>query len=221
MRTFTIAIAAALALLVVPLAALAQDGDEEQFDTVEALKKVRELLRQSEKSLMESLKPSEAAAKEASDSGEKARKALEDLLRSSRKSGDDAVKQMTEILEKAPRSGGGGGGQSQQQNSGEEPKREEGKQVDEKDPQNSGGGEKPKDPADTKDRRDETAREKPKSKPGEKAEPNPDEEWLANLPPQMRQDYLNKDFGKIPQRWREFIEDYVKRLNEMESSRNR
>lgn len=207
-----------LALLVLASPVLAQEGEEEEkFDMAAAMKKVAELLKMSEQQIVDSLKK-KATAAEAEEGAKKAREALDELLRQSRKSGQDAVEKMTEILKKAPRSSGGGGGGSQKS---QEPEKgdpnEPQDQPDQLDPGNSGD---PKDSQKNESEQTTKTDKPPPAKTDKPSEPDPLKDWLALLPPQLRDKYKNKSLEDIPQRWREFLEEYAKRLAELESSRD-
>lgn len=220
MRNTTLTV---LAIVLLCPAVLAQEGGgkkKEKFDVAKAMKQVDTLLRQSEKLLVDSLKAEEnGKASAAEKSGQKTQKAIEDLLNKSRSSGDKAQKKMLEILEKAPRGKGGGGGgdqKSEKPNPENDAKRKaKEKKLEDRNPHNSGG--KPSPAEQKKDQRAKN-RTKPKEKQGKPAKPNPRKDWLAQLPPELRQEYENRDWRRIPEQWKKFLEDYFKRVAEAESS---
>jgi len=207
--------ALALALLLAASPVLAQEGGEkeEEYDVAAAMKKVAELLKASEQQIVETLKKQATAG----EGAEKARQALDDLLRQGRKSGQDAVDKMTEILKKAPRRGGGGGGGSQKQQEPEPNRPGEQEKPEELDPGNSGD---PKDDQESPDEPRSKAEDPPEAKKDPPAEPDPRKDWLALLPPELRKKYQNKNWEEIPRKWKEFLEEYARRLAELESSRD-
>ena len=208
-----------LALILLALPVLAQDGGgkgEEEYDVEAAMRKVAELLKKAEGLLVETLKPRDGASAEAVEAGQAARKALEDLLREGRESGEEAAKKMTEILENAPQGSGKGQGDEREKQKPEDDqaRKDREKELGKHDPQNSEKSGQPENPREEKGTsKDDT---KPPAKPGDASKPNPEDDWLAKLPPQIRQDYLNKDWGRIPPKWRAFIDAYVKKLAETE-----
>jgi hypothetical protein len=193
-------------------------GGEEKFDIEAALKKVYKLMREAEKSLTESL-DSEKSAEDAAEAGRKAKEEIDKLLGSGREKGKEIVDTINEILENLPQQqGGGGGGHGQMPEPEDEKKqqKQDGKQVGDRDPRNSRDGE-PESP-DKQPTTDETEKTKkpPPSEAKEKVEVDPTQEWLARLPPQVRQDLLNGDLDKVPEKWKPLIEAWFKKMAEIE-----
>jgi hypothetical protein len=199
---------------------LAQGSGEEEFDVVKAMKEVQRLLRESEALLVKAIAPRKTGDEGgATETAEQARQAIEKLLRDSKTNGDAAADKMKEILEKAPQSGGGGGGgqEHQQPKPGEEQKQKGSEQeVGERDPRNSGDpkdGEKQEgDPESANNKPPESEKDKP-------ARPDPSQEWLGRLPGKIRQAYQNGEWDKIPEKWRKLIQDYTRKMAEIESDR--
>ncbi|MCU0722007.1 MAG: hypothetical protein MUC63_00050 [Planctomycetes bacterium] len=208
----------ALSLVVVlglVLPALAQEpgGGEEKYDVEAALKEVSRLMGEAESLLVKALKPG-GSAESAAKAGEKAREEIEKLLTGSRENGQKASEKMQEILENAPHQSGQGEGQEEQPPDSEEERkrREQEQKVDERDPRNTGEGD-PKDGRRREERPENPdAKKPPRTDPDKAAEPDPNAEWLANLPEQVRQAYLNGEWEVIPLRWRKLIEEYTKRV---------
>jgi len=216
MKTLALTVAFLVAL---PLAAaLAQEeGEKQPFDMEGAIRKVEELLKESERLLVESLKP-ERPSEEAAEKAEEAGRAIDDLLNESRKSGEEATDLMAEIVKNAPRRpGGGGGGEEHQQQpkDGEKEEPSDQSEVDEKDPKNSKDGEPESDQK--KEGEPETGKKKPESKKDEPSDPDLEKEWLAGLPPEVRKDFENRNWDEIPPKWREIIRKYMKELADSES----
>jgi hypothetical protein len=214
MKTLTIAIA--LVLLFPAAAALAQEA--EKFDMEGAIRKVGELLRESERLMVECLKPG-GTSKEAAEKAEKAKEAIDDLLKEAKKDGEAATSLMGDIVKNAPqRKGGGGGGHDKDQKEPskqeDEKIKEDEKKVDKKDPKNSKDG----DPETKEKSKDEPTglKKKPKSETGDKSDPDPLKDWVASLPPEVRKAFENRDWDKIPPKWREVIREYMKGLAESE-----
>lgn len=219
----TVAAMLSIALLSLAGPVWAQEGaGEEPYDVEKAIREVREMLAKSEKLLVESLKE-KADAEAAAQAGAATKQAIEELLDQSRNSGSDAAKKMIEIIENAPQgSGGGGGGESDAQRKPEDAsedarRKAEEEKLENRDPQNAGG--EPKSPRESKEESESEDRTKPQSETGEEATPDPAKEFLPRLPPEVRQAYENRDWQRIPARWREYVEEYAKRLAEAESSR--
>jgi len=216
MKTFAMVLTL---LVVLPLGtAFAQEEGEkrEPFDMEGAIRKVNELLKESERLLVGSLRPG-ASPGETAEKMEAARKALDDMLGESRKSGQEASKLMGDIVKNAPRKPGGGGGDDQDHKPKDDPKEQPGDEdeVDEKDPQNSKKGE----PEPNEKQKDEpvTDPKKPVSEKDKPADPDLAREWLATLPPEVRKAFENRDWDSIPPKWREKIRKYMKELAETDS----
>ncbi|MHC4469989.1 MAG: hypothetical protein ACYS99_03400 [Planctomycetota bacterium] len=206
----------ALALLATPVLAQEPPVPEEEFDLLGAVKRVAELLTESEALLVKTLAPKkETTPEEAAKAAEGAREAIDDLLQRSQSSGKEVVEKITEILENAPR----GKGQSQGSDKSDPSEKDDAKRkrgekgVDDRDPQNSATG----DPTGQKSKKKKGDGNKPPQKKGKPRRPDPAAEWLASLPEQVRQAVQNKDWGSIPARWRDHIKAYMKRVNEAES----
>lgn len=219
---------ALLILLLAPGPALAQEpggGGEEEYDVEAAIREVTRLLTEAEKLLVLAIRPGgESPAGEAAATGREAAEALDKLLGRGEETGRKAADLMKEILENAPRRQGQGQGQSQEQ---QEPGRQEDEQrkqderrVDQRDPKNSEeNGGKPEDSREKTGDPEDTNRDRPESEEDPPAEPDPDREWLANLPEKVRQAFLNGDWEILPEKWRDLIEAYRTRLAEEESDR--
>ena len=204
-------------LLAGPLLAQAHGG--EKFDVEAAMKRVRELIEQTEEMLAETLRPGGSTG-EATAAGQETKKAMDELLKQSRTTGDEIVAAINDILEKAPRGGGGGGGDQEEQKpkpGEDEARKEQEKKLGENDPKNSAKGE-PKSGEENKEEPNDKA-EAPKAEEGDASRPNPEESWIANLPPELRLRYQNEEWEKIPPKWRDKIEKYLKRLADEESRR--
>ncbi len=211
-----------LVLLSSPL--LAQGaGEEEEYDVVKAMKEVQRLLRESEALLVKALAPrTKGADEETAETAAKAREAIEKLIRDSKRNGETATDKMKEIMENAPQQGGGGGGNQKHEKPkpGEEQKQKGSeKEVGDRDPKNSAKDGEPKsgeknesDPRSAEEKPPESEKDKP-------ARPDPNEEWLGRLPGKIRQAYQNGEWDKIPEKWRKLIQDYTRRMAEIESDR--
>ena len=195
-------------------------GEEEEFDVKKALEEVARLLGESEKLLVESIAPRESATpEEAEEQARGAAEAIEKLLRQSEKSGAEAAEKMKEILEKAPQGGGGGSGEQEDPSQGEDEKRKQDeRKVDERDPMNSGHENQPKDGEENKDD-PSSATKKPESEKDDPSNPDPKEDWLSRLPEKIRLAYKNGEWERIPEKYRQLIEAYTKRMAEIESDR--
>jgi len=218
MKTRMIAMVLGLALLALPV--MAQEVEEE-YDMEAAVKKVAELLKQSEKLLVETAKGGSAG--EAATAGAEAKKAIEELLEQSRQSGQDAADKMTEILENAPQCQGGGQGQEEQKPSEQDKQQAKDSQeeVDKRDPKNSADRNEPNSGEKSESEPESTAKKPPESAKDKPAAPNPDEDWMATLPEKIRQAVKNGEWDRIPARYRELIQEYTKRMAELESERKR
>ena len=182
-----------------------------------AIRKVNELLTESERLLVSSLKPG-TSPKEAVEKVAEAKKAIDDLLDESRKNGRQATKLMGDIVKNAPRKpGGGGGGDDQSHEPKDDPKDKpkDGEELSEKDPKNSKDG----DPESTEEKKDQTPGDpkKPRSAKDKPSDPDLAKEWLATLPPEVRKAFENRDWDSIPPKWREKIRKYMKELAETDS----
>jgi hypothetical protein len=215
-RTSTTLVAIALLLFAAPVLAQEPGGEpEEEYDLLAAVKRVAKLLKESEELLVKTLvRKEKATPEEAAAAGERAREAIDDLLKRSEDKGQEAVKTITEILENAPPGKGGGDEKSDPSAKDDAKRKGEEKKVKDRDPQNSGDG----DPTGQSSKKKPKNPRKPPQKKGKPRRPDPNAEWLASLPEQVRQAYLNKDWGRIPAKWKEHIEAYMKRLAEAESS---
>jgi hypothetical protein len=198
-----------LLLTASPLAAQ-EPGEGEEFDLREAIKKVTELLEETEALIVKSMSTKGESPEEAQERGEKTTEAIDDLLRRGRDNGEEVVDTITKILENAPPGNSPDSDQEQQEpnpDDDEKRRREENRPSD-RDPQNSADG----------DPKGKERDEKPRTKKGKAQRPDPEKEWLASLPEQVRLLYLNKEWEKIPPRWRSLIQAYMDRLAEAESS---
>jgi hypothetical protein len=219
MRKAAMTIGCLLAILAAPVGA---QEEEERYDVVAALKKVAELMGETEAHLVNSL--SGRSPEEAAEAGERTREEIEKLLRKSESSSQAAVDKMTEILEKAPRTGGagGGGGQDQESPDSEEERRrrEEEQNAQDRDPKNSSEGNKePNSPEDSKSEPEGETAKPPPSDTDDPSMPNPEDDWLGRLPDKLRQAVLNGEYDKLPPKFRKLLERYLKRLAEVESDR--
>lgn len=218
MKTVTIMIAF---LLLSPLAgAFAQDGSDqpEPFDMEGAIRKVGELLKESERLLVESLQPG-ASADEAAEKVEAARKAMDELLGESKKNGEEASKVMADIVKNAPQGSGGGSSDDQHEKS-DDPKKEDGQkepqdEPEKKDPKNSKEGD-PESSEKSEEQPNSDAK-KPVSAKDKPADPDLAKEWLATLPAEVRKEVENGNFDVVPPKWREVIRMYMKELAETDS----
>jgi chemotaxis protein histidine kinase CheA len=225
MKMLLLTLPLALVLLSSPLLAQGSGEEEEEFDVVKAMKEVQRLLRESEALLVKAIAPrAKGDGEDAADAGQKAREAIEKLLKDSRQSGEDAADKMKEILEKAPQQqgrGGGGGGQHQQEpKPGEEGKQKGSeKEVGDRDPKNSKENGDPK--SEEKSKSDpQAANQKPEESEKDKAaRPDPIKEWLGRLPSKIRQAYQNGEWDRIPERWRKLIQEYTRKMADIESDR--
>lgn len=222
MKKIMLMLPLALVLLSSPL--LAQgSGEEEEFDVVKAMKEVQRLLRESESLLIKALAPRATGDGEgANETAEQARQAIEKLIRDGKQSGESAAEKMKEIMEKAPQQGGGGGGGEQKQQKpkpGEDQKKKGSEQeVGDRDPKNSAKDGDPK----GEEKSDENAQGDKKPPEGEQdkpAKPDPSQEWLGRLPGKIRQAYQNGEWDRIPEKWRKLIQEYTRKMAEIESDR--
>ena len=213
MKTATIVLACLAAMTG---AAFAQDGgDPEPFDMEGAIRKVGELLKESERLLVESLHPG-TDARETAERVDEARKAMDELLGESKKNGQEASKLMGDIVKNAPQSSGGGQGHEQQDpkdQKGEEPKGQD--EVDKKDPKNSKEGD-PESSEKSEEKPNPDAK-KPVSAKDKPSDPDLAKEWLATLPPEVRKAFENRNWDAIPPKWREVIRKYMKELAETDT----
>jgi len=222
MKKIMLMLPVVLVLLSSPL--LAQGaGEEEEYDMVKAMKEVQRLLRESEALLVKALAPrAKGGGEEPSESTEAAREAIEKLIRDSKQSGEAATDKMKEIMENAPQQGSGGGGSQKHQKPkpGEDQKQKGSEQeIGDRDPKNSAkdgepkGGEKSEsDPKSGDQKPPESEKDKP-------ARPDPSQEWLGRLPGKIRQAYQNGEWDKIPEKWRRLIQEYTRKMAEIESDR--
>ena len=198
-------------------------GEEEEYDVAKAMKEVQRLLRESEALLIKAIAPRKTGdGEDATETPEEARKAIEKLIRDSQASGAAAADKMKEILENAPQQGGGGGGgqQHQQPKPGEEQQKKASEQeVGERDPKNSAENGEPKD-GEKKEGDPESANDKPpESEKDKPARPDPNQEWLGRLPGKIREAYQNGEWDRIPEKWRKLIQEYTRKMAEIESDR--
>ncbi len=212
-----------LVLLLCSSPVLAQgSGEEEEFDVVKAMKEVQKLLRESEELLVKAIAPRvKGDGESAAEAGEQAREAIQKLLKESRQNGESAVDKMKEIMEKAPQSGGGGGGQGEQQPKPGDEEKQKGseKEVGERDPKNSAKDGDPKSGEKNKSDPQSAKKKPPESEQDKPAEPDPSKEWLGRLPSKIRQAYQNGEWDRIPEKWRKLIQEYTRKMAEIESDR--
>jgi hypothetical protein len=136
--------------------------------------------------------------------GEGVRKLLENM----KGQGEGASKGIQWFLTKL-KSGGKGGGRGD--DPGEQPKAEERKP----------DGEKPKNPEKKDDPNQPLSGKK---KPDEKTEPphTPDfEQWIAELPPQVRKAYETQDWDSIPPKWRDMIRAWAEKMSKEDAKEKR
>jgi hypothetical protein len=249
---------AAVALLLVPTLARAQDqgpdpeevkrkvleierlmkGAEEALarstDTRSAGERAAEAARKllDDKAKKETGKSADDLRKEAAGGSKEAKDTLDRLMRAADGEAKQAVEKMDKVL-------GGGAGASGGAGTGIreliEKVRGEGKGASDgirwllektvKQGGKGGGGgghdpqEKKPDAEDPKkpDQKPEKPDEKPQSRPPSKTEPpkNPEfEQWLAELPPQVRKAYDSQDWDSIPPKWREMLRAWTKKMAE-------
>lgn len=205
----------------------------------------RKLLEQ--KAQQETGKSSEQLRKEAESGSKEAKETLERLTKAAKEECEAAAKKMTEILGGNGQGGGAGGastgssggireliekikgdgkgasermkwlldqtrqGQSQGQQ-GHSPKDDK-KQQDAPDP---------KKPDDKKpeEKKPETDKKKPESKTEPPRSPE-FEQWVAELPPQVRKAVESEDWDSIPPKWREMLRDWTKKMAEESDKESR
>ncbi len=209
----------AILLLVAAPVAIAQDegggGPEvEKFDFKKAMKEIDELMRQAEESLIESVRSGRKAAE-----GDAAAKKIDELLKSHGEKGDSIVKMINKIIKNAPRGGGGGGGSGQPPPDGKSDPKNGGKRDDrsvkDRDPRNSSN----RNPKDGDESKAESEKEKGANPPdGAKEKPKAIDpsQWIAQLPPRLRDKVRSGNFEDVPEKYRPIIEAYFKKLAEIE-----
>lgn len=214
MKITIAAVLAALLLSSVPAAAQEPPVGGDEFDLEAAMREVSRLLKESEELLAKTLKDG-GDTEEAVAKAKEAREAIDKLLKKSRSNGEEAVRQMTEILKNAPQCSGQSG-QEQKEPDQEKMKRdkENEKQVSERDPKNSGD---PKNAQEAKNKPKTGNKKPPEAKKDPAAEPDPERDWMALLPEKMRQAVKNGDWDKVPPKWRKLIEEYTKKMSDIES----
>jgi hypothetical protein len=184
--------------------------------------------------------------KEAENGSQEAKETLERLTKDAQKEADEAAKKMTEIL-----SGNGGQGGASGSSGGSsggikeliEKIKGDGKGASErmkwlldqtKGGQGGGGGGQPQDQQKQPDAKepDKPDKKKPedkqpeasKKKPEQKTEPprTPEfEQWIAELPPQVRKAVESEDWDSIPPKWREMLRDWTKKMAEESEKESR
>jgi len=187
----------------------AQDGGaEEQFDIEEAMRRIHRMMGKAEESLLESAKRRDAA-----ETGQETVKEIEKLLKGHQSQGKGIVEKINELLDNLPRQQGGGGGADQQpQDPKQEPKPEPETGTDDKDPENSRKGDPKDGKEDKEDPEQKLADKPPPDEEKSKAPVDLSKEWLKGLPPQLRQDVLNGNFERVPEKYRKLIEAWTKKM---------
>ena len=197
-----------------------------------------------EKARQETGKSADELRKEAESGSQQAKETLERLTKSAQKEAEEAAKKMTEVLSgnggESGGSGGGAAGASGGSSGGIkeliEKIRGDGQGASERmqwlleqtrpgQGQGGGGGggqqEKQPDAKDPKkpekNKPEDKKPEDDKKKPESKTEPprNPEfEQWVAELPPQVRRAVESEDWDSIPPKWREMLRDWTKKMAE-------
>jgi hypothetical protein len=194
--------------------------------SAEAARKILEDMAQRETG-----KTPEQLRQEAAGGSAEAKETLERLTKAADESAREAAAKMGEVLGE-----GGGGASGSSQGAGEgirkiiEKVRGEGQGasagirwlLDKTVQQGKGGGSphepKPKEKDEKQDPKKPEEKEKPKDqaqKPPQKPEPprTPEfEQWIAELPPQVRKAYETEDWDAIPPKWRELLREWTKRM---------
>lgn len=197
-----------------------------------------------QKAKQETGKSAEELRKEAESGSQQAKETLERLTKSAQKEAEEAAKKMTDILSGNGGGGAGGGGASGSSTGSGSGIREliekikgDGKGasermkwlLDQTRPGQGGGGHQPK-PEKQKDAEEPKKPDKPekgkpeekkpetgKKKPDQKTEPprNPEyEQWVAELPAQVRKAVESEDWDSIPPKWREMLREWTKKMAE-------
>lgn len=224
----------------------AEESLARSTDTRSAADKAAEAARKilDQKAKQETGKSAEDLRKEAEGGSKEASETLERLTKAANEEAKEAAKKMSEVL--GGDSGGGAAGgssgsgrgireliekikgdgqgasqgikwlleKSTQKKSGQSPPKDgehQKKQPNAPDPQKpeeKKPDEKPKDP----DKKPESKKEPPR---------NPDfEQWIAELPPQVRKAYETEDWDSIPPKWREMLKEWTRKMaDELEKDR--
>ncbi len=212
-KTITAAFLASLLGLATAARAQEPGAEGKPYDLKKAIREVSRMLRETESLLVKATAAEHAKA--AGKSGERSAEELGKLLRESREKGSSIVEKITEIIENAPTSRGSGQGQeSEKKKSGKDNgKKKTGGKLTDRDPGNSA-----KEPASgRRDKRKVTGKTKPPPASAKDAPRNPKkDDWLATLPDKVRQALLNGEDDRIPARWRKLIEEYLKKIADLE-----
>ena len=170
----------------------------------EAKKAAETLERLTKSADAEAKKAAEKMSNLGGASSSSASKGVKELIDEVKGEGKGASAGIQWILEKAvkqgPGPGGGGGGGDKK-----DPKPQ-------KEPEKPQQGEKPEKPQDTN------------KKPPDKTEPphTPEfEQWLAELPPQVRKAYDTQDWDSIPPKWRDMIRAWATKLSKEDGKERR
>jgi hypothetical protein len=212
-----------------------------------AAEAARKILDQKAK--QETGKSSEELRKEAEGGSKEAKETLERLTKSANEEAKEAARRISEVLD-GGQSGGQGGGASGASGGSSRGIRELIEKIKgdgqgasqgikwllEKSSQKKSGPGHPKDEKEKKPKQPDAPDpkkpedKKPEDKPPEgdkrpesKKEPprNPDfEQWIAELPPQVRKAYETEDWDSIPPKWREMLKEWTRKMaEELEENR--
>lgn len=203
-------------------------------DTRSAAERAAEAARKmlDDKAQQEAGKSAEELRKEAEGGSKEAAETLERLTKAANEESQAAAKKLGEVL-----GGGGDGsgaagqgikklieeikGQGQGASSGIKwllDKAGQGKGSGQGKPSDGSGKGKQKDAPDPKKPDQKKPEDKPASdtkKPESKTEPprSPEfQQWIAELPPQVKKAYETQDWDSIPPKWREMLKDWTKKM---------
>lgn len=213
-----------------------------------AAEAARKILDQKAK--QETGKSPDDLRKEAEGGSKEAKETLERLTKSANEEAKEAARKISEVLDGGQSGGQGGGGAAGGSGGSSRGIREliekikgEGqgaslgiKWLLDKSTQHKSSQSPPKDDKGKKEKQpnapdpkkpeDKKPEEKPKEgdqKPESKKEPprNPDfEQWIAELPPQVRKAYETEDWDSIPPKWREMLKEWTRKMaEELEENR--
>jgi hypothetical protein len=197
----------------------------------EAAKKILD-----DKSKKETGKSSAELRKEAEGGSKEAKETLERLTNSANEEAKKAAEKMTQIFNGGSGSSGASGGIKEliEKIKGDGAGASEGirwllKNVRESESQSKGGGGggSPKDEPPKEKKPEEKKQDEPQKtdkKPESKTEPphSPEfEQWIAELPPQVRKAYDTQDWDSIPPKWRDMIRAWAAKLSKEDAKDKR
>jgi uncharacterized protein YjbJ (UPF0337 family) len=220
----------------------AEEALARSTDTRSAADKAAEAARKilEQKAKQETGKSCDDLRKEAEGGSKEAKETLERLTKAANEEAKKAAEKMSEVLDGGSGGSGGAGhgireliekikGDGQGASAGikwllEKSTQQKGGQSPPKD--GKGDHEKKPNAPDPKKPEEKKPEEKPKDdnkRPESKKEPprNPDfEQWIAELPPQVRKAYETEDWDSIPPKWREMLKEWTRKMaDELEKER--